>query len=222
MTIHTRLTLVSVVFLLLGTGCSWNSYTTIVQQPVAQRPVTAPAVPAPQPAPAVPLIPATLPTTTQKMFTNAEFGYQLSYSAEFIVINAAEENAQLALSYPNSYMKGTNLSEAKITATAHLGFESSSAPKCLTHPYLGTPLTQTVMQDGYKFFTYDYEDAGAGQRYFYRTYQTMRENNCYTIMLQAHSSTIGNYDPSMHIKEYNHAKVIASFDSVFKTFKFTK
>lgn len=191
---HLRVLFIAASIIILGAGCKKQT----------------PAQPAPQPEP------------TQKTYTNTAFGYQISYPLEFIELNAMSEAADLALTYPESYTKGTNLGEAHVLTTSHAGLTSPSAPKCLTNPYTGVALTDTVMQDGQKFYTYDIDDAGAGQRYNYRAYQIFKDNNCYTVMLQTHSSAIENYDPANRPKEYDRAAVTAAFDAIFKTFKFTK
>ncbi len=159
---------------------------------------------------------------SQKTYTNTQFGYEISYPQTFSELNAMSEAADLALNFPAAYTEGTNLGEAHIITTAHVGLTSSTAPKCLTNPYTGVLLTQTVMQGGEKFYTYDIDDAGAGQRYFYRAYQTFRANVCYTVLLQLHSSAIENFDEAQRPRAYDHGAVLAAFDKIFTTLTFQK
>lgn len=197
MTIHFRLSLLAAGVLFLGLSCS----KTIPQvaQPQQQK---------------------QQPSVSENTYTNSKFGYQISYPKQFTVLDSLVENADLALEYPKSFTEGTNLSEAKIIVAALVGSEITDGAKCLTNPYTGVPLTESVTQDGQKFYIYNIDDAGAGQRYNYRAYQTLHASNCYTILLQLHSSAIENYDPSMKIKAFDDIKVNAEFEKIFQTFKF--
>lgn len=199
MKIPLRLSLIAASLVLFGFSCSDAILQPVQSQPTEQQPVA-----------------------TEKTYTNSQFGYRISYPLTFTELDAAVESVDLALAYPTSFTAGTNLSEAKITAAAHQGIEVSNGPKCLTNPYSGAALTESVMHDGQKFFTYNIDDAGMGQRYNYRAYQTLRTNICYTVVLQLHSGAIENYDSSMNIKAFDSVAVNAEFEKIFKTFKFLK
>lgn len=159
---------------------------------------------------------------TQVVYKNIPFGYQITYPKTFGVLDNKIENADLSLSFPDSFTKGTNLSEAKINVSAHKEIKIPSEPACLTHPYTTQPLTDFVMHAGEKFYTYNVEDAAMGQRYNYRGYQIFKNNICYSVVMLTHSSVRENYDVVNRPVAFDNEAVVAAFDAIFATFAFSK
>jgi hypothetical protein len=191
------ISLIAASFLFLGAGCAKEVESQIPEKP---QPVV----------------------ETQTTYKNALFAYQISYPKTFTLLDNKIENSDLALAFPTSFTKGTNLGEAKINVSAHKNIKIPSEPACLTHPYTSQPLTETVVQDGQTFYTYNVEDAGAGQRYNYRGYQILKDNVCYTVVMLLHSTVRENYDAINRPIAYDDKAVVDAFDSIFKTFKFSK
>lgn len=191
------ISLIAASFLFLGAGCAKEVELQIPEKP---QPVV----------------------EMQTMYKNESFGYQISYPKTFALLDNKIENADLSLSFPESFTKGTNLSEAKINVSAHKEIKIPSEPACLTHPYTTQPLTDFVMHAGEKFYTYNVEDAAMGQRYNYRGYQIFKNNICYSVVMLTHSSARENYDVVNRPIAFDNEAVVAAFDAIFATFAFSK
>lgn len=191
------ISLIAASFLFIGAGCATTVET---QTPIKTQPVV----------------------ETHTTYTNEMFGYKITYPKTFTQLDSKIENADLSLAFPTTFTEGTNLSEAKVNVSAHKEIKIPSEPACLTHPYTSQPLTEFVMHAGEKFYTYNVEDAGAGQRYNYRGYQILKDNVCYTVVMLLHSSAIENYDVVNRPIAFDNLAVVAAFDSIFATFTFSK
>ncbi len=151
-------------------------------------------------------------------YKNDAGGYQVTYPEHLKVLDAAIENADIALGFGDEYFAGTNLSEAAIRVAAR---HDEYLVSCLLHPFTNLPLTETAMLNGVKFHLFDVEDAGAGQRYYYRGYRVLQNNTCYTLDLEAHSTNPEMEEPTRP-REFNKREVVGIFDALAQSFKFIK
>ncbi len=180
------------VFILVGWGCNNNNNNNSRQSAAAE------------------------PDVMGATFVSKEAGYSVRYLITMKPLDAAVENADLALEFEQKYFIGTNLQEGAIRIAARTG---EYIAKCVLHPISGQPLTETTVINGVTFYRFDMEDAGAGQRYYYRGYRTLRSDICYALDLNLHSTNPEISEPSQ-LQEFKKQELVEIFDALAQSFTF--
>ena len=111
----------------------------------------------------------------------------------------------------------TNFSEAKLTVGESNAFDAISS--CAT-PQNGEIANGPVMINGVSFAKFTMGDAGAGNYYDTTSYRTVHNGRCFAIEYAIHSTSLGAYDPSQGISQFDKAKVIAPLEGAVQSFKF--
>ncbi len=195
--------------ILIGVGCRnrfvdrFGGDVAPVSQPITQKaPIKAPP-----------------PPSNTTIFKDTNRGVQFSFLNQLEVLPKSDPNEVVTLNYPTSFSTGTNLVYAHIVFMAPL---VTSDVKCLVDQFTGAPLTEKIVQDGVEFFTWAGTEGAAGHTGRYISYQTQRGNLCYNFQLQLYASNLGAFDPKNKPLEFDATTIVAIFQEVFKTLKFTK
>jgi hypothetical protein len=163
-------------------------------------------------------------TTTQSfMYSSSDQNFTLQYSDEFAPFRLDQEPVakippELALQFiDSSYYVNTNLIEAYFAYG--MTTDSTIVANCTQPLAMGGPETiiDHVTLSGVDFVHSEGVGVGAGNLYDAIYYRTFHNNACYEITLFMHSGNIGNYDPSLGIKEFNRDALMQRFESVLST-----
>jgi membrane-bound inhibitor of C-type lysozyme len=179
--------------------------------------------------------PATTATASgQKQFTDSAGTFTFMYPSTISItgggvgytqdwmVNATSSGLILAkATLDRAFQPKTNFSEAKLTVGTSP--DPSAVATCLTYNPSGGPATAPTKQtiNGTTYTVMHSNDAAAGNRYDTTSYRTMRNNQCYVIEYTIHSTSIGNYDPSQGIKEFDVAAVTSVMQGIVASFRFS-
>ncbi|MBX4198021.1 hypothetical protein KW782_01665 [Candidatus Parcubacteria bacterium] len=159
----------------------------------------------------------------------APAGFEVKYPSDFKVtsnngidLNDAgteKSGPQVIFTYPESYTKGTNLVEAKITVETNKANDTKNCRIDSVRRRSETPLKilPSITANGVTFTGGSNGGAAAGQLYESVIYTASNATTCYVISLDTHSGNIQNYDPP--VKAFDSEKVMSVFKQVLSTFK---
>ena len=81
----------------------------------------------------------------------------------------------------------------------------------------GEQVTGKVMINSHEFVRTDGSGAGAGNTYVNTAYRAVINGSCYEIIFYYHYGNIGNYDPSLGIKEFDNQALTKRFEAILAT-----
>jgi hypothetical protein len=159
-----------------------------------------------------------------KTYSNETNKYQVGYPDDVIQHITATESSLLN---PNktvqrekftvlpTFTKGTNLS-----ADSGLIIEVYSGAYLCQADYLpeGFENAQTATIKGKQYVVAKSDGAGAGNRYEQTLYRYAEGNICYSLLLNTHTTNIGNY-PAGTVQAYDKAKFESIIYKMLDTFK---
>lgn len=125
----------------------------------------------------------------------------------------------LKISVPKIFEPMSNFQGAELTIGA--SSDSSAIANCLTYEQLGELggiTTERIHSTDFRVF--EGTDAGAGNRYYSKSYRTIKNGKCYAIEYLVHSTNLGNYPEEFGLHEFNLARVKAVLDGVVRSFSF--
>jgi hypothetical protein len=118
---------------------------------------------------------------------------------------------------PRDFQPQTNFGEAYFMVT--VSQTNLTTEQCLKSDQLKSTGKQKTISN-LNFTELTGTDAGAGNYYEVTSYRGLNNKKCWSLDLMIHSSNIYNYDPSMHIKEFDHDKIYSALTKILDTFKF--
>jgi membrane-bound inhibitor of C-type lysozyme len=174
-------------------------------------------------------------------FTNQDETFSFTYPKTFTVVGGETGLTQIwrqntetmgtllaTVVIPRSFQPKTNLSEATfMVGTSADPAAVSSCLKPVNGEVLdsnvgGTDSSGRIRMNGITFTKIKLGDAAAGSFYDTTSYRTIRDNQCYAIEYTIHSTTLGNYDPSQGISQFDMAKVQNVLEDMVKSFRFLR
>jgi hypothetical protein len=183
------------------------------------------ATPAPQPAAAAP--------AGWTVNSSAKGGFSIAYpqtlhgeetdttDSSWRLGDAAQGMQYFTLTVPDSFELKTNLGIARITVGASPA--KSALEYCLTPDNTDAPKPvppKQVTINGTQFTIFESEDNGTGTVYDTTSYRTLTKGQCYAVEYFISHANLANYDPSLHIRAFDQAKVESLLRSIVATFKF--
>ncbi|MBY0328482.1 hypothetical protein K2Q02_00070 [Patescibacteria group bacterium] len=165
-------------------------------------------------------IPESSPESMGSNYTNKEYGISLQYGSVFETNTANETYVSwgqaapvvakplFSIRIPKSFQPQTNFSEATVT----LYRIENSTDVCLTAE---GGETASGTQNGWAVFTAG--DAGAGNYYESTNYRMVKNNSCIMLQSLIHSTSLGAYDPSQGITEFDKEAVKTKLAEVIAT-----
>jgi len=164
------------------------------------------------------------PGTTTQLFQyaspkqNAHFTYQDDFApARFPGPIVGKVDSEFALQLiDSSFYDKTNLVEA------YLLFGSSNDGSVVadcTQPgdVGGEQVNGEITVNNHVFVRSDGAGVGAGNAYVHTAYRTVVSGTCYEMIFFYHYGNIGNYDPSLGIREFDENALIKRFEAILAT-----
>lgn len=149
-----------------------------------------------------------------KNFTNGTFGYSISYPDNFGFVK--ENDSDIKIDFPKTYSEGTNLREAFVSVKL-----SDDDEKTCHKPEQENLSPKEEIISGKKFFSYEVDDAGAGNFYHKKVYSVMN-NICTKIIFQTHSVNIDILNAGLpkekQVEMFDGRLLEDTFENIFDTF----
>ena len=149
-------------------------------------------------------------------------GFEFRYHPDMVTMLTPEPgplNYTVALSFPSSWYVGTNLQSASLGVSV-----SSSCPNLYAseEKYVGS-LSKTIKSsDNIEFTLHQGDEAAAGNYYKTLLYSAVKNNTCYSVFVNLHSTNRMNYDEANRPTEYDPKKFEEVLVKVVSTFKILK
>lgn len=154
-------------------------------------------------------------TISWKTYQNAEYGFQLSFPDQGLVMEGAgERSARIDLPFTS----GTNLQEKYVQVEVQENPVECSSP--LAQGYAPNTLQEgAVTINGIDFHTTSGEEGAAGNIYQWTAYSTSKDSTCVSVSFILHATNPDNYPTPP--PEYDKASESAIFTEIISTFKWT-
>lgn len=116
------------------------------------------------------------------------------------------------------YMPNTNFSEAWFA----VGWSNDpeAIRNCTKNPSDRAITAASTTISGLPFTSFSATGAGAGNYYDTVEYRAILDGDCWALDRTSHYTNLGNYDPSLGVKEFDKAKVESDLESMVKSFQF--
>ncbi|HVX38696.1 MAG TPA: MliC family protein [Gemmatimonadaceae bacterium] len=143
--------------------------------------------------------------------TGGELGYTQAWRA-----NSTAPGLQLAVvDVPRSLQPGTNFQGARFTIG--VSTDSTAVAQC-TRATNGEEAAGQVTIGGASYAMFTLADAAAGNLYRTTSARRLAGDRCVAVEYTIHSTNIGNYDPSQHVRAFDIAAVRRVLDGMLRSF----
>jgi hypothetical protein len=161
------------------------------------------------------------------IYRNAKLGYAIAYppswrvdtTHDYQALGPGKDIYGTAFVISASTAFGTNLSDESYLAVETLPRTAA----CTAGKFLDDADEAGVHTEKARGITYSVEhgtDAGAGNFYEETVYAVQGSQPCLAVRYFIHSTNIGNYPPGA-VKEFDKAKLLATFDKMRASFRLT-
>jgi hypothetical protein len=159
-----------------------------------------------------------------KIYSNKTYGYEVNYPVDSIehatvseagLLNPNRKIQKEKFTVTKSFTQGTNLS-----SDSGLIIEVYDTPYLCQADYVpaGFEAAQRVTIKDVKYEVATSEGVGAGNLYQQRMYKTLQNNKCFALLINTHSTNIGNYEPGT-VREFNKDVFEGITSKMLDTFK---